>query len=111
MDPVAPVAPGATSGASGAGDAQCDWPYRTFGRCQWPRRAGASPARKTWDHAMTVFVDTNILLDVLGKRLPFYDDSAAIWNLAEHRKIEAVISAVSFTNIFYIVRKLESRTT
>lgn len=58
---------------------------------------------------MKIFVDTNILLDVLEKRLPFYHDSAAIWTLAEKRKIEGFISAVSFTNIFYILRKLESR--
>jgi predicted nucleic acid-binding protein len=57
---------------------------------------------------MRVFVDTNVLLDVLGKRLPFYDDAAAIWTLAERQQIDAIISAISFTNIFYIVRKLES---
>lgn len=59
---------------------------------------------------MRVFLDTNILLDVLAKRRPFYDDAAAIWTLAEQRTIVGLISAVSLTNIFYIVRKLESRT-
>jgi predicted nucleic acid-binding protein len=60
---------------------------------------------------LKIFVDTNVLLDVLGKRVTFYGAAAAIWTLAEQRKIEAIISAVSFTNIFYIVRKLESRAT
>jgi predicted nucleic acid-binding protein len=55
---------------------------------------------------MRVFVDTNILLDVLAKRHPFFADSAAIWTLAETGKIEGLVSAVSFTNIFYVVRKL-----
>ena len=58
---------------------------------------------------MTVFVDTNVLLDVLGKREPFFDDAAALWTLVERRLIEGVISAVSVTNIYYIVRRLESR--
>ena len=55
---------------------------------------------------MKVFIDTNVILDVLGKRIPFYNDAAAIWNLAEEQQIEAIVSAVSFTNIFYILRKL-----
>jgi len=58
-----------------------------------------------------VFVDTNVLIDVLAKRQPFYKDSAAVWTLAEQGKIEGLVSAVSFTNIFYVVRKLEDAKT
>jgi predicted nucleic acid-binding protein len=53
-----------------------------------------------------VFADTNILLDVLTKRRPFYADSAALWTLVEEAQIEGLVSAISFTNIFYIVRNL-----
>jgi predicted nucleic acid-binding protein len=60
---------------------------------------------------MKVFLDTNILLDVLAKREPFFADSAAIWTLAEKGKIEGLVSAVSFTNIFYVVRKLSDAKT
>jgi predicted nucleic acid-binding protein len=35
---------------------------------------------------MNVFFDTNVLLDVLVKREPFYADSAAVWTLAEQGK-------------------------
>ena len=31
---------------------------------------------------MKVFFDTNILIDVLAIRQPFYQDSAALWTLA-----------------------------
>ncbi len=55
---------------------------------------------------MKIFVDTNILIDVLARRRPFYADSAAVWTLAEEGRIEGLVSAVSFTNIFYVVRKL-----
>ncbi len=58
---------------------------------------------------MKVYVDTNVLLDVLARREPFYRDSAAVWTLAEQGKILGLISAISFTNIFYIVRKLRGR--
>jgi predicted nucleic acid-binding protein len=57
---------------------------------------------------MKVFFDTNVLMDVLAKRAPFYQDSAAIWTLAECGKIAGLASAVSFTNIYYVVRKLSN---
>ncbi len=60
---------------------------------------------------MRVFVDTNILLDVLSRRRPFYDASAKIWSLAEAGGIQAFISAISFNNIYYIVRRLKNRKT
>lgn len=55
---------------------------------------------------MKVFIDTNVLIDVLADREPFYDDSAAIWTLAEQQSVTGQISVLSFTNIFYIVRRL-----
>ncbi len=60
---------------------------------------------------MKVFVDTNILLDVLAKRDPFYREAVTIWTLSEEEKINGYISAVSFTNIYYIVRKLHTHET
>lgn len=32
---------------------------------------------------MRILVDANVILDVLCERPGFYDDSAAIWSLAE----------------------------
>ena len=54
---------------------------------------------------MKVFLDTNILLDVLLDRKPFCESSSCIWRLAEGGRLEAFISAISFNNVFYIVRK------
>lgn len=54
---------------------------------------------------MRVLIDTNVILDVLLERHPHYPDSVAVWNLAEQGQIEGYLSAVSFTNIHYIVRK------
>ena len=53
---------------------------------------------------MNVFVDTNVLLDVLGRREPFYADSARIWSLAEAGPVQAFASALSLPNLFYILR-------
>lgn len=55
---------------------------------------------------MKIFVDTNLLLDVLAKREPFYTAAARVWTLAETGACEALVSAISFNNVFYIVRKV-----
>jgi predicted nucleic acid-binding protein len=54
---------------------------------------------------MRIFVDTNLLLDVLARREPFYPAAARVWTMAETGACEALISAISFNNIYYIVRK------
>lgn len=58
---------------------------------------------------MNVFCDTNVLLDVLTRREPFYEDSARVWTLAEGGDIRGLVSVISFTNVFYVVRRLRDR--
>jgi predicted nucleic acid-binding protein len=57
--------------------------------------------------SMRVFVDTDVLIDVLARREQWYREAARIWTMAELGKITGVISALSVSNIYYIVRKLE----
>jgi len=54
---------------------------------------------------MKVLVDTNVVLDVLLKQTPFYNDSFVIFQLADSKCISGVLAAVSLTNIFYLLRK------
>lgn len=54
---------------------------------------------------MKIFVDTNVLLDVIAERMSFYDASAAILSLFEQDKADGFISAMSFNNIHYILVK------
>jgi predicted nucleic acid-binding protein len=49
---------------------------------------------------MDVFLDMNVLIDVLAKREPFYVDSARIWTLAEQGRIKGFVSVISFNNIY-----------
>jgi predicted nucleic acid-binding protein len=56
-----------------------------------------------------VFIDTNVLLDVLLAREPFLAHAQRIWTLSERKMIHGVVSAASFLNIYYIVRRLASR--
>ena len=58
---------------------------------------------------MKTLIDTNIILDVLTKRVPFYIDSAKVWTLVREGIIEGCISAISVNNLYYIVNKLEGQ--
>ena len=52
-----------------------------------------------------LMIDTNIFLDVLLQREPFFESSKAILKLCEDKKVHGFLSASSATDIFYIVRK------
>lgn len=54
---------------------------------------------------MRLLIDANILIDVLGKREPYFHDSALIWKLCETQNAKGFVSALSFANIAYIMRK------
>ena len=54
---------------------------------------------------MRLMIDTNIILDVLLEREPFYENSKSILDLCESGKIHGFISASTATDIFYLVRK------
>ena len=52
-----------------------------------------------------IFADSDVILDLLAMRAPFYDDSAKIFVLAHKKKIEIYTTAVVLANVFYILRK------
>ena len=54
---------------------------------------------------MTVLIDTNVVLDILLKRLPWYKNAALIFGLSKNKFIKSYISASSITDIFYIAQK------
>ena len=54
---------------------------------------------------MKVLIDANIILDVLQKRDPHYQGSAFVWKLCETMQITGYVSALSFADLVYIMRK------
>jgi predicted nucleic acid-binding protein len=54
---------------------------------------------------MKLFLDTNIVIDVIANREPFVEDSRIILNLCETGKAEGVISALTLCTISYVLRK------
>lgn len=56
-----------------------------------------------------IFLDTNIFLDFYLKRSPFDEYARKILNLIFQSKIKGYISALSYANIFYYLRKENPR--
>jgi predicted nucleic acid-binding protein len=52
-----------------------------------------------------VFIDTNVIIDFLANRAPFAVFASKIFNLAGHGKVKIYISAVSYNNIYYILKQ------
>lgn len=58
---------------------------------------------------MKVFVDTNVVIDFYDQRGEFYYPAAIIFDLAHKGDIQLYVSAITFVNAFFILRKSYSR--
>lgn len=54
---------------------------------------------------MKYLIDTNVILDVLLKREPFYKSCASVLTLARRKEIELYVSASAITDIYYIANQ------
>ncbi len=54
-----------------------------------------------------LFVDTNIIIDLLAKRKDFYPPAAKLFSLADRKKVCIQISALGMANAHYIISKFE----
>ena len=54
-----------------------------------------------------LFMDTNVMLDLLGEREPFYDSVAKIATIADKGKVKLIVSALSYSTVFYLLSKFE----
>ena len=52
-----------------------------------------------------VFVDTDVILDLLAKRDPHYQYSARLFSMADQNEILLCVSSLSFSNLNYILSK------
>jgi predicted nucleic acid-binding protein len=50
-----------------------------------------------------LFVDTNVVLDLLAKREPFFEEAAGLFSLADRKKIRLSLSSLTLANIHYIL--------
>ena len=52
-----------------------------------------------------LFIDTNIVIDLLSRRQPYYQESAALFSLADRKKTEISVSSLTMANTSYILSR------
>ena len=54
---------------------------------------------------MKLFLDTNIVLDLLQYREPWVHDTLVLFQLAKEKRVELIVSDLTFVNVVYIAGK------
>jgi len=54
---------------------------------------------------INILLDTNIIIDLLAAREPFYTEAAELFSLADKKTIKLSVSALSLANTHYILSK------
>lgn len=57
-----------------------------------------------------IFVDTNIVIDLLQKRENFYPEAQELFTLADKKEVELYISALTIANTNYLLSKYYTAT-
>lgn len=55
-----------------------------------------------------LFVDTNIVIDLLTKRKQFFEEAQELFTLADRGTLKLYVSALTIANIHYLLRKTYS---
>jgi len=56
-----------------------------------------------------IFVDTNIMIDLLSRREPFFEEAASLFSLADKKQIELSVSSLTIANTSYVLlRQMDS---
>ncbi|MFV0346286.1 MAG: type II toxin-antitoxin system VapC family toxin [Bacteroidales bacterium] len=52
-----------------------------------------------------ILIDTNIVIDLLAKRLEFYEEAATLFSMSDKRELQLIISSLTFANTNYILSR------
>jgi predicted nucleic acid-binding protein len=55
-----------------------------------------------------ILIDTNIVIDLLAKREPYYPDAAKLFSLADKKIIKLSVLSLTFANTNYMLLKLKT---
>src|SRR5665811_1739472 len=55
-----------------------------------------------------IFIDTDVIIDFLIDREPHSREAAIIFTLIEQKKLRGYASSLTFSNLYYVLRKFES---
>jgi predicted nucleic acid-binding protein len=56
-----------------------------------------------------LFIDSDVILDLLAQREPFYDRAAELFTFAYNNKMKLYTTAVVLANVFYILQKTKGK--
>ena len=48
-----------------------------------------------------IFIDTNIVIDLLSRREPFFEEAAELFSLADKKQVELSVSSLTIANTSY----------
>ena len=54
-----------------------------------------------------LLVDTNIVIDLLSKQEGFFQEAQELFTLADNKKVELFVSALTFANTHYLLSKYQ----
>lgn len=52
-----------------------------------------------------LFLDTNIVVDVLERREPFYRDAVRLFTMAYNKQVQLIVSPITYTTASFLLRK------
>jgi predicted nucleic acid-binding protein len=55
-----------------------------------------------------LLIDTNIIIDLLAKREPYYADSARLFSLADKKQVKLTVSSLTIANTHYTLIKVKN---
>ena len=55
-----------------------------------------------------LFIDTDVIIDFLIDRKPYSREAAILFTLIEQKKLRGYSSSLTFSNLYYILRKIET---
>jgi predicted nucleic acid-binding protein len=56
-----------------------------------------------------LFLDTNVVVDLLGEREPHYKSAALITTLADRGEIQIIVSALTYLTVYFLLSRFEDR--
>ena len=56
-----------------------------------------------------LFLDTNVVVDLLGEREEFYQSIAKIATLADKGRLYLVVSALTYSTVYYLISRFEDK--
>ncbi len=52
-----------------------------------------------------IFIDSDVVIDFFNQRVPFNEEATKLFALVAEKKLQAAVSSLIFSNLYYVLRK------